>query len=73
MFIVENYDKPGMIGKIGTTLGTEDVNIATMQVSRNNLRQRAMMVLTVDSEVSRDSLQVIRGTEGLLNVQFIRL
>jgi D-3-phosphoglycerate dehydrogenase len=73
MFIVENYDKPGIIGKIGTTLGTESVNIATMQVSRNNLRQRAMMVLTVDSEVSRASLKAIRETEGLLNVQFIRL
>ena len=32
MLIIQNYDKPGVIGKIGTILGEANVNIATMRV-----------------------------------------
>ena len=35
MLIIQNYDKPGVIGKIGTILGETNVNIATMRVSQN--------------------------------------
>lgn len=35
MLLIQNIDKPGMIGKIGTIVGEYGINIATMQVSRN--------------------------------------
>lgn len=39
MLVARNQDKPGMIGQIGTLLGAGRVNIANMQVSRNNKRR----------------------------------
>ena len=68
LLIVENTDKPGMIGQIGTLLGAGGVNVATMQVSRNNLGTNAMMALTVDSECSKQVLELMRGLDGIVGV-----
>src|SRR5262249_29797660 len=37
MLVLENEDVPGMIGRVGTILGNANVNIANMNVSRNEL------------------------------------
>lgn len=73
ILVVENIDKPGMIGQIGTLLGASKVNIATMQVSRNVKDQRAMMVLTVDGEVSKEILELMRNVDGILSARVVKL
>lgn len=73
MLIANNIDKPGMIGKIGVALGEENVNINTMQVSQNTINNDAMMFLTVDSEVSNESLDKINGVDGIIKASFIKL
>ena len=45
-------DRPGMIGQVGTQLGSADVNISGMFVGRLAPREQAMMVLTLDEPVS---------------------
>ena len=35
VLVLENTDRPGMVGRIGTLLGDHGVNIATMSLSRN--------------------------------------
>src|SRR5207244_1105663 len=35
VLVLENTDRPGMVGRIGTLLGNHGVNIATMSLSRN--------------------------------------
>ncbi|MGI6586106.1 MAG: hypothetical protein ACOX3L_09265 [Lutisporaceae bacterium] len=43
---VQNIDKPGMIGRIGSTLGAADINIAAMQWSRNKRGEKhALFIL----------------------------
>ncbi len=73
MLVAENLDQPGMIGKIGTMLGKNQINIATMQVSRNLKGKKAMMVLTIDSEASREDLRLIEQVEGITRVSFVKL
>lgn len=73
MLVAENIDKPGIVGQIGTLLGVSKVNIATMQLGRNFADNRAMMVLAVDSEVSRETLQFIGGVEGIVKVRFVKV
>ncbi len=73
MLIANNIDKPGMIGKIGVALGEENVNINTMQVSQNTINNDAMMFLTVDSEVSNESLSKINEVDGIIKASFIKL
>lgn len=73
MLVANNIDKPGMIGQIGTLLGASKVNIATMQVSRNVKGHEAMMFLTVDSEVSKETLNLISNVEGILKINLVKL
>lgn len=47
-------------------------NIATMQLGRKVTDQRAMMVLTVDSDISADTLGFIGGVEGMIKVNFVK-
>lgn len=73
MLVAENIDQPGMIGKIGTLLGTNHINIATMQVSRNLKGKQAMMFLTIDSQASKEDLKLIGQVEGITRVNLVRL
>ncbi|MCC5912172.1 MAG: phosphoglycerate dehydrogenase [Clostridiaceae bacterium] len=73
MLVANNTDKPGMIGQMGTLLGTSRINIATMQVSRNSKGQQAMMFLTVDSDVRQETLKLILNVEGILKINFVKL
>jgi D-3-phosphoglycerate dehydrogenase len=41
-------DKPGVIGRVGTTFGDAGVNIANMAVSRTNQGGKALMALSID-------------------------
>jgi D-3-phosphoglycerate dehydrogenase / 2-oxoglutarate reductase len=54
LLLISHNDKPGIIGRVGTLLGTNDVNIATMQVGRKLVGGAAIMVLTVDKGVPKD-------------------
>lgn len=73
MLIAENIDKPGVVGQMGTLLGVGKVNIATMQLGRKEEVNRAMMVLTVDSDVSKETLEFLGGVEGIIRVKLAKL
>ena len=46
-------DRPGVIGAVGKLLGEADVNIAGMQVSRDDDAAKALIALTVDQAIPR--------------------
>ncbi|SMC89231.1 phosphoglycerate dehydrogenase [Sporomusa malonica] len=73
MLIAENMDKPGVVGQLGTLLGVGKVNIATMQLGRKLTDSRAMMVLTVDSEIAKETLEFLSGVEGIIKARFVKL
>ena len=73
MLVARNQDKPGMIGQIGTLLGAGHVNIATMQVSRNQKDGCAMMFMTIDNEVNKETLNLLQGLDGIKKVNLIKL
>ncbi len=59
VMLTRHRDRPGMIGKVGTLLGALDVNIASMQVARDNPRGEAIMVLTLDDPVPQAVMDTI--------------
>ena len=73
MLVVENVDAPGMIGRMGMTLGEHDINIANMQVARNALKKAAIMIMTVDSEIGAHQLKQISVIDGIRRASFIKL
>ena len=73
MLFVVNDDRPGMIGRLGTILGEEDVNIAHMAVSRNRRSAKALMALTLDSAPPDGFIERLRSEPGFVEVRFIVL
>lgn len=71
MIFTEHIDVPGIIGKIGTILGINNINIAFMQVGRSE--KDAVMILAVDSPVDDRILEEIRKIENIKLVRRISL
>jgi D-3-phosphoglycerate dehydrogenase len=73
MIVMQNWDKPGIIGNIGTLLGGYNINIAAMTFGRQSLGGKAISVLNVDSPVSAEILDKIKKLENVLEAKVIRI
>ena len=74
MLIVRNADVPGLIGRVGTFLGTLEVNIANMVVGRSSITgAAAMMGIDIDLPLSPEMVEGVRELEGVEEAQFIQL
>lgn len=73
MIVLHNWDKPGIIGNIGTLLGKHNINIAAMTFGRQSLGGRAISVLNVDAVVSAELLDKIKKLENVLEVKTIKI
>jgi D-3-phosphoglycerate dehydrogenase len=66
-------DRPGIIGKVGTILGENRINIATMEVGRKTEGGDALMGLTVDSPVPTEVLERIGREIGATRLRAVHL
>jgi D-3-phosphoglycerate dehydrogenase len=73
LLVLENTDRPGMVGRIGTLLGDHGVNIATMSLSRNQAGGTALTVLNLDTALSEELLREVRASEDIHSAQVIQL
>lgn len=69
MLFIKNNDVPGVIGQVGTLIGSEDINVATMQVGRRVKGEAALMILTVDSEISDRTLEKFKGLNNVVEAK----
>ncbi len=73
-FIVfSNNDVPGIIGKIGTLLGKEKINIASMDVARKEKNKTAFTIIKVDEIPGEEILEKIGDIQGISEVRLIKL
>jgi D-3-phosphoglycerate dehydrogenase len=73
-FLVSRHeDRPGVVGRIGTILGENDINIASMQVGRDAPRGKAMMILAVDDAVADAVLEKLRSIPAMSDLRYIEL
>lgn len=56
LVFVTYVDRPGMVGAVGSTLGSAEINIAGMQVSRETRGGLALVALRLDSVLPGDVL-----------------
>jgi D-3-phosphoglycerate dehydrogenase len=73
MLYLQYPDVPGMVGKIGTILGSHNVNIARMEVGRTGRGQQAVILLTLDEPATAASLDEIRTQVQPLDIRAITL
>jgi D-3-phosphoglycerate dehydrogenase len=73
MLFTLHRDMPGIIGKIGSLLGSFNVNIASMQVGRKIVRGDAVMVLSLDDPLPEGILEEIIKEDGIRDAYTVNL
>jgi D-3-phosphoglycerate dehydrogenase len=72
VLMVENVDRPGMIGRVGSMLGQRTVNISYMTVAAGE-GDRALMVLGTDRALSDEELAELSGVENVFGARQLDL
>jgi D-3-phosphoglycerate dehydrogenase len=73
MIVAKHQDHPNIIGPCCMVLGKNNINIAGMQVGRIKMGGNAIMVLSVDSEVSDQILNEIKSVDGIIDAKRVVL
>ena len=68
MIYIVNEDAPGFIGRIGTLLGENSINIGTFNLGRREAGGEAILLLSVDSPVPPSVLETARAVPGVKRV-----
>jgi D-3-phosphoglycerate dehydrogenase len=68
MLYIVNEDAPGFIGRIGTLLGENGINIGTFNLGRREAGGEAVLLLSVDSPVPAPVLDTARTLPGVKKV-----
>jgi D-3-phosphoglycerate dehydrogenase len=71
MLVVRNSDTPGMIGRVGVTLGDAGVNISDMVVGQTADGVAALMVLATDRQVLAPVVAALETQPGIESVSVI--
>ncbi|MFM2044220.1 MAG: D-3-phosphoglycerate dehydrogenase [Pseudomonadota bacterium] len=69
MLFIRNEDKPGFIGKLGTTLGDAGVNIATFHLGRTAPGATAIALVCVDQPVTEELQSRIAALPGVVRAK----
>jgi D-3-phosphoglycerate dehydrogenase len=73
LMVFTHMDHPGLIGFIGRTLGDEGVNIAQMNVGREQPGGEAIGVVNLDSVPPAQALDNLRQHPDILSLSIIKL
>jgi D-3-phosphoglycerate dehydrogenase len=76
LLVCRNLDVPGVIGRIGTILGEQGVNIANFALGRERSGTKpvkALAVVQVDAPVSQTVLEALQTIEALLEAKLVQL
>jgi len=73
VLLLENKDRPGIVGHIGTLLGKESINIASMSLSRTEQGGRALTLLNLDSVPDAAVLARLSADADISTAQVISL
>jgi len=76
LVVCRNYDVPGVIGKIGSILGEQGVNIANFALGRERAGVKpvkALAVVQVDPPVSDKAMEALRAIEAVIEARLVSL
>ena len=73
MLFINNNDKPGIVGAVGTILAAANINIAGITFGRETPGGLAISVVNVDSEVPEEVLEKICQTKDVLFVKLLKI
>jgi D-3-phosphoglycerate dehydrogenase len=71
MLYVTNEDKPGFIGRLGSTLGDAGVNIATFNLGRDSRGGEAICLVEIDEPVTAEVLKAVNALPMVTQVKLL--
>jgi D-3-phosphoglycerate dehydrogenase / 2-oxoglutarate reductase len=73
VLVLENLDAPGVIGKVGTRLGQEGINIAQWRYGREAQGLRAVSFINLDSKVPQSLLRDLEKEPEIQRARLVNL
>jgi D-3-phosphoglycerate dehydrogenase len=73
VLVIENRDRPGIVGYLGTLMGKHGVNIAGMALSRNEQGGEALTVLNLDTAPGAKVIEELHAEPDIHSAQVIEL
>lgn len=71
LIVMQNHDRPGVIGDVGTYLAKHNVNIAQFELSRNKRGGMAMSLIRTDDELQNDIISGLRKLPNLISARMV--
>ena len=71
--LIHNHDQSGVVGNVGTLLGSSGINISRMQLALHESRGEACMLVNIDQDPSEAVLSALRDAENMIAVQVLEL
>ncbi|HMT45318.1 MAG TPA: phosphoglycerate dehydrogenase, partial [Chakrabartia sp.] len=72
MLYIVNEDAPGFIGRVGTLLGANALNIGTFHLGRKSAGGEAILLLSMDSAIPETVLNEARKLPGVKTVKALK-
>lgn len=73
LLLMNNTDRPGMVGQLGSILGRHQINIASMSLHRDQVGGQALTVLNLDSVPPAAVIDEFRRDPNISNVRVVTL
>lgn len=73
LLFAPHQDVPGSVGKVGTILGENAINIFGMQLGRRGVSGPALMVLNLDHPAPEVVLNEIRALQGFFDIKMVQV
>jgi D-3-phosphoglycerate dehydrogenase len=69
--LMQNLDRPGVIGSVGTILGRREINVSRMQVGLAD--GEALALYNVDQDIAEDTLKELSGLPNVRSVRLVKM
>jgi D-3-phosphoglycerate dehydrogenase len=73
LLLIENHDRPGVIGDVGHELARSNINISSFNLSRNKKGGRAMAIVSVDSQIPQAELKQLKELPNVVSAKALFL
>lgn len=67
------YDKPGVIGGVGATLGARNINISHFQFAREEVGGEALLFLNTDTRADDEAVEALKRLENVTSVRRVTI
>ena len=70
--LINNQDRPGIVGHLGTILASHQINIANMSLGRDREGGQALTALNIDSQPSKNCITELESDPDISKIRIVQ-